>query len=75
MKLYAKLEKCMFHQLQVEFLGYVISRNGISMDPCKVATILDWKIPKRIFDIQCFIGFFYFDRIFIKSFSNITNVT
>jgi hypothetical protein len=75
MGLYAKLEKCMFHQLQVEFLGYIISGNDISMDPCKVATILDWKIPKRIFDIQCFIGFFYFDRIFIKSFSNITNVT
>jgi hypothetical protein len=36
MSLYAKLEKCEFHQLQVEFLGYVISNNGISMDPKKV---------------------------------------
>ncbi len=33
---YAKLEKCEFHQSKVKFLGYVISRNDIHMDPCKV---------------------------------------
>jgi hypothetical protein len=32
-RLYAKLENCIFHQLQVEFLGYIISREGLSMDP------------------------------------------
>ena len=31
--LYAKLEKYVFHQLQVEFLDYIISRKGLSMDP------------------------------------------
>jgi hypothetical protein len=34
--LYTKLEKFKFHQFEVEFLGYVISTNGICMDPCKV---------------------------------------
>jgi hypothetical protein len=34
--LYTKLEKFEFHQFEVEFLGYVISKNGICMDPCKV---------------------------------------
>ncbi len=34
--LYAKLEKCGFHQSRVEFLGYIISRNGVHMDLCKV---------------------------------------
>ena len=32
-RLYAKLEKCLFHQPQVEFLGYIISGEGLSMDP------------------------------------------
>jgi len=32
---YAKLEKCEFHQSEVEFLGYVIFEDGIHMDPCK----------------------------------------
>ena len=38
--LYAKLEKCSFDCKQVEFLGYVISSKGISMDPAKVQTVL-----------------------------------
>ena len=43
--LYAKLEKCSFDQCQVEFLGYIVSSNGISMDPSKVQKILDWQTP------------------------------
>jgi len=35
-RLYAKLEKCVFHQPQVEFLAYIISREGLSMDPKKI---------------------------------------
>ena len=40
--LYAKLEKCSFHLNQVEFLGYIGSPEGISMDPTKVQTTLEW---------------------------------
>ena len=35
-KFYAKLEKCVFHQPQVEFLDYIISRECLSMDPKKI---------------------------------------
>ena len=38
--LYAKLEKCSFGCNQVEFLGYVISSEGISMDPAKVKMVV-----------------------------------
>jgi hypothetical protein len=40
-QLYAKLEKCGFHQSKVKFLGYIIFGDGICMDPCKVQTIVD----------------------------------
>jgi hypothetical protein len=39
--LYTKLKKCGFHQFEVEFLGYVISKDGIHMDPHKVKSIID----------------------------------
>jgi hypothetical protein len=39
---YAKLEKCGFHQFEVEFLGYIISGNGVRMDLHKVQSIVDW---------------------------------
>ncbi len=39
---YARLEKCRFHQSEVKFLSYIISGNGICMDPHKVQIIVDW---------------------------------
>ena len=69
--LFAKLEKCTFDQRHVEFLGYVISQQGISMDPSKVQTILDWQTPISIRDVQCFLGFANFYRKFIKNYSKI----
>jgi hypothetical protein len=39
-KLYTKLSKCEFWLKQVAFLGHVISKGGISVDPCKVQDVL-----------------------------------
>ncbi len=58
--LYAKLEKCKFHQFEVEFLSYVIFGNGIHMDLHKIQTIIDWATPTSIWDVQCFFGFVNF---------------
>ena len=69
--LYAKLEKCTFDANHVEFLGYVISHNGLSMDPSKVRTIIDWQTPSSVRDVQCFLGFANFYRKFIKNYSKI----
>jgi Reverse transcriptase (RNA-dependent DNA polymerase) len=44
-KLYARGDKCSFHQDTVEYLGYILSPNGLTMDINKVKTILDWPEP------------------------------
>ena len=69
--LYAKLKKCNFHQSQVEFLGYIVSCDGISMDQKKIQAFLGWAIPKTVRDVQCFFGFANFYQIFIKNYSKI----
>jgi hypothetical protein len=46
----AKLEKCGFHQSEVEFLGYIIFKNGICMDLHKVQTIVDG-LPQLLFEM------------------------
>ena len=69
--LYAKLEKCNFHQSQVEFLGYIVSCDGISMDQKKIQAVLRWATPKTVLDVQSFLGFANFYRIFIKNYSKI----
>jgi len=70
-RLYAKLEKCVFHQLQVEFLGYIISNKGLLMDLKKIQVIKDWSTPQTIRDVQCILGFANFYWIFIKNYSQV----
>jgi hypothetical protein len=70
-QLQVNLEKCQFGVTKVEFLGYVISPEGISMDPSKVAAITSWPTPASVHDIQVFLGFSNFYRRFITKFSKI----
>jgi hypothetical protein len=55
-KLYVKLSKCEFWLRQVAFLGHVISKGGISVDPSKVQDVLSWKASTSVSDIQSFHG-------------------
>jgi hypothetical protein len=47
-QLYAKLSKCEFWISQVLFLGHIINRDRLVVDPKKVAVILDWKAPRDV---------------------------
>ena len=60
--LYAKSEKCEFDRTSVEFLGYVISPSGITMDARKVAAITDWPLLTWLKEVQSFLGFANFYR-------------
>lgn len=71
-RLWAKAEKCRFFQSSVDFLGYIVSQDGVSMDPAKVKAILEWQAPKSVKDIQVFLGFANFYRRFIKKYSKLT---
>ena len=64
--LYGNLEKCSFDQNHVELLGYVVSQQGISMDPLEVQTVLNWETPCLVRDVQCFLRFANFYCKFIK---------
>jgi hypothetical protein len=66
-----KLEKCEFSVRQVQFLGFVISPQGIEMDPEKISAVLLWPKPQNARDIQVFLGLANFYRRFIKNFSKI----
>jgi hypothetical protein len=50
-KLYAKFDKCDFYQRKIQYLGHVISEDGIAVDPEKIKEIMEWPIPKYVEDI------------------------
>jgi hypothetical protein len=78
-KLYANPKKCTFHVYSVEFLGYIVAKNGLTMDTAKTDAIASWPTPKNVKDIQSFLGFANFYWRFIYNYSAIvkplTNLT
>jgi hypothetical protein len=70
--LYAKLSKYEFWMKQVAFLGHIISKGGISMDPSKVQDVLSWNAPTSVSDIQSFLGLAGYYRRFIEGFLKIS---
>jgi len=69
--LYLKPEKCTFQQTRIEYLGLLISKGRISMDPVKVGGITQWPTPARLYDVQAFLGFCNFYHCFIHDYLTI----
>ena len=69
--LYCAPDKCEWHTDTVEYLGYLLSPDGLTMSPEKVKTVCDWPTPRKVKDIQSFLGFANFYRRFIYNYSDI----
>jgi hypothetical protein len=70
-QLYAKFSKREFWLDQVEFLGHVINKEGIAVNPSKVASVLEWEAPKNVKQIRGFLGMAGYYKRFIEGFSKI----
>jgi len=62
-------EKCVWKTQEVEFLGYIIGKEGIKMSNEKVEAVLSWKTPESLTEVQSFLGFANFYRRFIRNYS------
>jgi hypothetical protein len=70
-KLYVKLSKCEWNTDRTEYLGYVVTPEGVSINPERVKTIQDWPLLTSVRDIRVFVGFMNYYRRFIEGFSRI----
>ncbi|KAL4323746.1 hypothetical protein GQ457_11G027680 [Hibiscus cannabinus] len=67
----AKRLKCLFGRESVEYLGHILSREGLTMDPSKVQAIRVWSTPTNIKEVRGFLGMVGYYRRFIRGFATI----
>ena len=70
-QLYAKLSKCEFWLNEVSFLGHIVSKEGIRVDPKKIEVVVEWKPPRNVTEVRSFLRLAVYYRRFVKGFSMI----
>jgi transposase InsO family protein len=65
------LKKCEFSVTRTKYLGFIISTDGIEVDPEKVSAVVNWEAPVNVRGIQSFLGFCNFYRRFIQDYGRI----
>jgi hypothetical protein len=67
-KMFIKFSKCAFAQAQIEYLGHVISHNGVAIDPDKTVAMVQWPVPSSFTEVRAFLGLTRYYRKFIRSY-------
>lgn len=68
-----KPSKCHFGQKQVNYLGHVITSEGIQPDPAKIKAVHEYPVPKTVKDVRAFMGLTNYYRKFVKGFAQIAS--
>ena len=70
-KLYAKLKKCEFWLEEMQFLGHIMTKDGISVDQTKIEAIVNWPRPKNVSEVRSVLGMAGYYRRFVEGFSKL----
>ena len=65
------IKKTEFHVTRTKYLGFIVSTDGIEVDPEKISAIVNWKLPESVRGVQSFLGFCNFYRRFIQDYGRI----
>uniref|UniRef100_A0A3B3I0W1 Gypsy retrotransposon integrase-like protein 1 n=1 Tax=Oryzias latipes TaxID=8090 RepID=A0A3B3I0W1_ORYLA len=63
------IDKCIFFQTSVKYLGHIVSQDGVRTDPEKISALTSWPVPKTLKELRSFLGFAGYYRRFVKGYS------
>lgn len=63
-----KPRKCWLLHKAVNFLGYVVTPEGVTMDPSKIRDGVEWPVPQRLRNVRAFVGLYSYYRRFFADF-------
>ena len=66
-----KPAKCQLLRTKVEFLGHIVSQDGVEVEPGKIQRILDWPEPRDLTELRSFVGLCAYYRRFVPNFSTV----
>ncbi len=66
-----KATKCEFFMKEVNYLGHIVSEEGIQTDPEKTKAVKNWPAPTTTKDVRKFLGFTGYYRRFVKNYASI----
>ena len=71
-RFYAKKSKCSFGKIEMEYLGHIVSTNGVKTNLAKISVTTSWPRPTNITKLRGFLGLTGYYRRFIQNYAQIT---
>jgi hypothetical protein len=67
-KFFLKSNKCSFAQTQIDYLGHIISKAGVAIDPSKTEAMIAWPTPSTVTELRGFLGLTGYYRRFAQNY-------
>lgn len=67
------LDKCIFCQPSVTYVGHIVSQEGVSTDPSKIEAVKSWPRPQNVSELRSFLGFSGYYRRFVRDYSKVSH--